>query len=153
MRLIVRRYVEDAYFEGMLQNDASPDQLSEDDRERIDELIATQDQYVAKFAQDVRDARGDAVQQNSIRLRIDAWTRSIEKSGNLGTIAAARTRKEQRQWHTRGRGVEGVCELCASLNNKVVKAGESFGEDSQGKPVYCAPAHDHCYCQDMEYVD
>lgn len=151
MRLIVRRYVEDAYFEGMLGNGASPDALTDEDRKRIDDLTATQDQYVAKFAQDVKDARGDTTQQDSIRRRIELWTQSIEQAGELGRVAALRTRKAQLQWHTAND--ELTCEICAPLNGTVVKAGESFGEDGDGNLIYSSPAHFHCRCQAVQYVD
>lgn len=151
MRLVVRRYVEDAYFEGMLDNGASPDVLTDTDRERIDQLIAEQDQYVAKFAQDVRDAKDDPIQQESIRKRIGLWTESIEQSGNLGTVAAARSRKERLQWHTSAD--ELVCRVCGPLNNKIVDAGESFGDDADGNPIYSEPAHKHCRCRTARYIE
>ena len=151
MRLIVRRYVEDAYFEGMLDNGASPDALTDTDRQRIDELIANQEQYVAKFAADVRDARDDAVQQESIRKRIALWTESVEQAGNLGRMAAMQSRKERMQWHTAND--ELTCKVCAPLNNRVRNAGESFGEDAEGNPIYSEPAHKHCRCQTTRYVE
>lgn len=150
MRALVRQYVEDAYFQGMLDHGASPDALSDRDRERIDRLIADQEQYVAKFAADSRDAVGDATQQQQIRQRIGLWTESILKAGNEGEVAAARTRKERLQFHTAAD--ELVCPVCGPLNDKIVDAGESFGEDADGNAIYSTPVHPHCRCQIARYV-
>lgn len=151
MRLLVRRYVEDAYFEGLLENGASPDQLSDADRQRIDDLIADQEQYITKFAQDVHDAYGDALQQQQIRRRIALWAESVEKAGNEGQVAAMATRGEKLQWHTNRD--ELVCAICGPLNNKIVNAGEPFGMDGRGKPIYSEPAHPNCRCTATRWVD
>ena len=150
MRLIVRRYTEDAYFEGMLDNGGTPDQLTEQDRNRIDELIAEQEQYIAKFAQDVRDARDDALQQASILKRVDLWAESVQHAGELGRVAASAVRLEQLQWHTANDDL--TCPICAPLNNVIVVAGESFGEDVDGNPIYSEPAHLRCRCKTSRHV-
>jgi hypothetical protein len=157
MRLIVRRYTEDAYFEGMLDNGGTPDQLADTDRERIDALIAEQEQYITKFSQDVKDAKGDPLQQASILKRVELWAESVAHAGESGRTAASATRQELLQWHTANDELEGqggiLCKICAPLNNKIVVAGESFGEDADGNPIYSPPVHAHCRCQTSTYIE
>src|SRR5262249_12368470 len=48
------------------------------------------------------------------------------------------------------------CELCESLNGKVVAMDQPFYVDPKGGPyavVYHAPAHPHCRCTVLEILD
>jgi hypothetical protein len=151
MRVLVKQYVEDSYFDGLIEGGASPDQLSERDKSTISGLIANQETYVSKFAKDVSDARADPAQRDSILKRVAMWAEDVAKAGNAGLVAAQAKRKEKIQWHTAND--ELTCPVCAPLNGKIVRAGQSFGNDADGNPIYNEPAHFHCRCGTTRYVE
>lgn len=148
MRALVRQYVEDSFFEGLLDGGASPDQLTVDDRALIDTLALEQLQYVSQFSGDVADAAGDFTQQDSIRRRISLWAESIFKVGQRGWAQGRAKTKRRIQWHTVGEGEELVCPICAPLNDKIIFAGEEFAPG-----IYNEPAHPNCRCTTTEYVE
>ncbi len=151
MRALLRRYVEDAYFEGLLAGDASPDRLSKADQKLIDKLTAEQASYVAQFAKDVQDAAEDAAQQSAMRQRIELWAEGIAGISQRGWVSAMQKTGRRIRWHTARD--ELTCPVCAPLNDKIVLAGEPFGDDANGAPIYNAPAHPRCRCTVTEYVD
>ncbi len=146
MRGLVRQYVEDAYFEGLMFGGASPDIMSDEDRALIDELTAEQLTHIAQFAKDVKDAAADAEQQAAIRQRIGLWAESIFRIGQRGWVSAQQKYKRRLQWHTVGPD-ELTCPICAPLHDKIVEAGKEFAPG-----IYNEPAHPNCRCTTTEYV-
>lgn len=146
MRRMVSQYVEDAFFEGLLDGGATPDQMSAQDRALLAELTDEQLAYIAQFSRDVQDAGSDTVQQAAIQRRIELWSESMVRIGNRGFTQAAATRKERVIWNTAHDDL--TCPICAPLNGKIVRAGEPFAAG-----IYNAPAHPNCRCQTAVYRD
>ncbi len=151
MRGLVNQYVEDAYFEGLMEGGSSPEQMTNADRNTIDDLEAEQQLYIAQFAKDVKDAAGDTAQQDSIRARIGLWAESIFSIGQRGWVSAQAKTKRRIQWHTAED--ELVCPICGPLDGRIVDAGESFGVDGEGEPIYNEPAHPNCRCVTDIYIE
>lgn len=89
MRKLVKRAVEDSYFEGLKAGGIAPEDMDETDAENIDQLNLVQQDFVTAFAKAVRDAQGDrAAQRDLLNNRVDLWTKSIEAAGEAGLNSA-----------------------------------------------------------------
>lgn len=146
MSALVKQYCEDSYMEGLLDGGWTPDQMSDADRALIDDLTAEQVGYIAQFAKDVKDATGDAAQQQSIYRRIGLWAESIYKIGQRGWAQARAKVKRRIIWNTAND--ELTCPICEPLNGKIVEAGKPFAPG-----IYNEPAHPNCRCQTIDYVE
>jgi hypothetical protein len=146
MRLLVKQYCEDAFFEGLLDAGSTPETLTAANRSLLDELTDEQVNYVAQFAMDVQDAVEDAAQQDSIRVRIGLWAESIYKIGQRGWATAQQQVKQRIQWHTAND--EMTCPICEPLNDKIVDAGQPFALG-----IYNEPAHPNCRCTTDVYLE
>lgn len=151
MRGLIRWYGENSFFEGLLEGGANPDQLTADDKDILDGLVAEQQQYVPNFTDAVRKAKDDAGQGPAVLQRIDLWTEAIYAIGQRGRIQAQAKLKTRMQWHTAND--EMTCEICRPLNDKIVDAGKPFGNDAEGMPIYNEPAHISCRCTTTEYLE
>ncbi|MGB8647343.1 MAG: hypothetical protein WCF84_19065 [Anaerolineae bacterium] len=151
MRNLVTQYVEDVYIEGLQEGGLSPDDMTAADAQNIDRLNARQQDYISGFTLSARLAT-DEVTKQAILDRIDLWTESIYAAGQSGWTAALQRKKKMVQWHAANDDFMDKEGLCASLNNKIVYAGESFGEGFNGEPIYHEPAHFGCRCTTTEYI-
>lgn len=149
MRALVKQYVEDAFDEGMLDGDSTPDKMSDADKDLVNSLALDQIQYIAKFATDVAAAATDSAQQESIRRRIKLWAESIYSIGQRGWVIAKQKVKRRIQVHTASD--ELVCPICGPLNDKIVEAGKPI-TTVNGVPLYNEPFHPHCRCSTTDYV-
>jgi hypothetical protein len=149
MRGLLRDYIDEAYTEGYAQAGGDIDAMTANDERIIEDLTDEQDLYVAQFVKDSKAAKTDE-EKTKILQRITLWGEGILAAGQRGWIEYQATQEAYIQWHTANDDL--TCPICAPLNNIVVKAGESFGDNGQGQPVYNEPAHPYCRCTTSRYI-
>lgn len=122
VRSLIKRWGTQAYRDGVEDGGADPDELTDDDRQRINELIADQSQYVTRFGAELFKAITDAEAaqkpamwfNRSIMPFYDAGKLSADRNGMyewvLGRteehcrtcLAANGQRHRLKSWHNRG---------------------------------------------------
>lgn len=151
MRALVREYVETAFLEGFRDGGGTPDQLGEKQQAVIDEFDAGQQDFIRGFGDAVRSAAKNPEERPAVLNRIEMWASSINLAGQRGWVAAQEVVKKRLQFHTAADDM--VCVWCAPLNDRIVNAGEAFGDGPFGA-VYAAPVHGHtCRCTVTEYLE
>jgi hypothetical protein len=148
MAALLERALRAAFAEGLAAEGA---EMTSAAQGSLADLVGEQLGYVEGFVTAAASALTDPTARAAVEVRIGLWAEAVAAAGSTGARVALQERRAKLQWHTARD--ELVCAVCGPLNDKIVEAGESFGEDFEGKPIYNEPAHLRCRCTTTEYIE
>lgn len=145
VRQAVKDGIENAYIEGMIEGGLTPDDVTADDAQMIDELNLTQQDFVTDFVKAIRQAQGDkAAQRDILDNRIPLWTASIEAAGMQGLASAKKN--EMVTWHLGA--TEEHCKTCNQLNGQSHRrswfASRNYFPQTPGASLECGGFNCQC---------
>lgn len=114
MRALVKRAIEDAYFEGLAEAGIPPEELTDEDALSIVELNERQQEHILSFTADMRAARGDRDAEQAMVDRVELWAGSVNAAGQ----AAINSAQENQMVEFGGDDGEESCETCSRLKGQ-----------------------------------
>ena len=109
-----------AWNEGMRSNGLGPDDIDEDMRAQLDEIIKSEQDHLTNLSDLINQQRTAEAGMDAINSRVDTWTNRYTDVVNQAKLASS----PDNQRYVWIYGDAEHCETCAMLNGKILKAKE-----------------------------